>query len=609
MGRKTAISRPPFNVRARAALTVPIHVITWACCAFIAEATQAQITFQDVSADAQLDFLHWDGVVPSDTSDVVVGLLYMVAGVAAGDFDRDGWVDLFVTRLNAPSLLLRNLQNGTFENVGAERGINLTAYATGCAWADVDNDGDLDLYVLTMKPSLRNYFYVNDGTGHFTEDAANRGLLLAGGVDDPRQFISASFGDYDLDGQLDLYVTKWAESIPDNRLFHNEGQGYFIDATISAQLLAGDSWQFTPRFSDIDGDGWVDLLVASDFGQTRLYLNQADGTFSDITASASVGTDENGMGATTGDLDNDGDLDWFVTSIFDPDEICEAINCGWKYSGNRLYRNDGLALFGDATDFSGVRDGGWGWGTSFLDYDNDGDLDLAMTNGVIFPWHPFEDVFNTDPVRLWRNDGPGAMVDAGAATGFVDTRSGKGMAVFDYDRDGDLDLFIANNADFPVLYRNDGGEANDYLRIRLIGRQTNRDGIGARVFVLPTPDGTEQMREVSASSNYMSHNEMTSHFGLGSSAGIIHRVRVEWPRSGFATTLSDVAVNQTITVVEPRFGDCDDSLPSHNWVCFEACADGPGAFTGAGCERFDADQDGDVDLCDFAQFQRTYVRP
>ena len=460
-----------------------------------------------------------------------------------------------------------------------------------------------------MKPSLRNYFYVNDGTGHFTEDAANRGLLLAGGVDDPRQFISASFGDYDLDGQLDLYVTKWAESIPDNRLFHNEGQGYFIDATISAQLLAGDSWQFTPRFSDIDGDGWVDLLVASDFGQTRLYLNQADGTFSDITASASVGTDENGMGATTGDLDNDGDLDWFVTSIYDPDETCEAINCGWKYSGNRLYRNDGLALFGDATDFSGVRDGGWGWGTSFLDYDNDGDLDLAMTNGVIFPWHPFEDVFNTDPVRLWRNDGPGAMVDAGAATGFVDTRSGKGMAVFDYDRDGDLDLFIANNADFPVLYRNDGGEANDYLRIRLIGRQTNRDGIGARVFVLPTPDGTEQMREVSASSNYMSHNEMTSHFGLGSSAGIIHRVRVKWPRSGFATTLSDVAVNQMITVVEPRFGDCDDSMPSHNWVCFEACADGPGAFTGAGCERFDADQDGDVDLCDFAQFQRTYVRP
>ncbi|MAE68160.1 MAG: hypothetical protein CMJ18_28250, partial [Phycisphaeraceae bacterium] len=283
-----------------------------------------------------------------------------------------------------------------------------------------------------------------------------------------------------------------------------------------------------PRFTDLDDDGHPDLALVADFGTSRLYWNDGDGTFTDGTHDASVGTDENGMGSAIADFDGDGLLDWFITSIYDPEDTCGAGGCNWGTTGNRMFRNLGDRTFDDVTDEAGVRDGGWGWGASGLDYDNDGDMDLAMTNGINFETDR-DDPFETDRSRLWRNDGGGSFTEVGEDLGVTDVRPGKGLLTFDYDGDGDLDLFIVNHGDAPVLYRNDGGNENDWLQVRVVGVQSNRDGIGARVTVTPDLDAPEQVlvREIDGGSHYLAQSDLVAHFGLGPSAGTVDRVRAE----------------------------------------------------------------------------------
>ncbi|GJM24562.1 MAG: RNA-binding protein [Phycisphaerae bacterium] len=560
--------------------------------------------FTDVSTSAGVHELQWDAVFPSSVT-FSVELLYMSAGVAAGDFDNDGWVDLYVTRVNVPNLLFKNNGAGGFIEIGASAGVSLSQYSSGCGWADVNNDGHLDLYVNSISQVERNHLFINNGNSTFTEDAIARGVDMPQvGPNGSRSYTSVAFGDYDLDGDLDMYVTEWRLSSGQNTLFQNDGTGHFTNVTSIAGLSVTNMAGFAPRFTDIDNDGWPDLLVAADFLTSKMFHNNQDGTFTDITNSANVGTDENGMGATTGDIDHDGDIDWFVTSIFDPDETCSENPCIWGNTGNRFYSNLGSLAFADTTDTWGVRNGYWGWGTSFLDYDNDGDLDLGMTNGLDVPFSAFEDPFNFDPVRLWRNDGAGTMTEVAAAANIADTRSGKGFAVFDYDRDGDLDIYVANNGDYPVVGRNDGGNDNDWLQVRLTGIQTNSFGVGARIYVQTENGGTEQMHEMSASSNYMSHNPLVAHFGLGNDAPSIHQVRVVWPISGFETILSDVAPNQFLTIVEPQVGDCNfsNATDTDDVACFAACLDGPSATFGLGCNLVDFDNDQDVDLFDYQAF-------
>jgi hypothetical protein len=257
------------------------------------------------------------------------------------------------------------------------------------------------------------------------------------------------------------------------------------------------------------------------------------------------------MGSTFGDFDGDGDLDWFVTSIHDPAETCELHPCNWSYSGNRLYRNEGGRAFSDATDAAGVRAGYWGWGAAFFDWENDADLDLVMTNGVEFPKELWEDAFNTDPMRLWRNDGTGNMVEVSAGEGITDTRSGKGLLVFDYDSDGDLDLFVVNNAAGPTLYRNEQAPGNAWLRLRVRGSISNRDGIGSQVRVWRSLPGPPQVREVGAASHFVGQSEPELHFGLGAGIATVARIEVFFPASGVTVVRRDVVVNQTITIEEP----------------------------------------------------------
>ena len=531
-------------------------VAGWSVCA-------QSVQFEDVTVNAGVSYLHWDGTLAPEISGPELELAYMTGGAAAGDFDGINGPDLYATRMGAPNLLFRNTGNANFDEVGDDAGVAVSGLSSGCAWGDVDNDGDLDLYVVTFDPGGQNHLFMNDGMGSFTDEAVARGVdMPSAGF---RLLTSAAFGDYNLDGALDLFVTEWISGFSDqNKLFRNDGTGHFEDVTQQAGVFVGQFSGFAPGFADMDNDGWPEILVAADFGTSQLFKNLQNGTFDNITLSARVGTDENGMGSTIGDCDGDGFPDWFVTSIYDPANTCQIVACSWGTTGNRMFLNrlDSVSRFLDFTSTAGVRDGGWGWGTSFLDVENDGDLDLAMTNGVAFPFSEADDHFNNDPVKLWENDGTGNFTEVSVESQFVDDGSGKGFVVFDYDRDGNQDIFVVNNASQPVLFRNNGGNTNDWLRVSLRGHTTNTWGVGARVTVQATADGPVQVQDMFANSNFMSQNETVVHFGFGSDVTTLHSVRVTWPASGFEQELADISTNQLLVIEEPRRvyirGDAND---------------------------------------------------
>ncbi len=514
----------------------------------------------------------------------------MSGGAAAADYDNDGYVDLYVTRLDAPDILFRNRGDGRFEDVTAHVGLGeFDLQSNGAAWLDIDNDGDMDLYLTTIG-ERRFYLFVNDGTGRFTEEALVRGAAIAS--DYPHSGFSVAVGDYDLDGWLDLHVTEWgtASLIPSgspaySRLLRNRGKtdpGHFEDVTAVAGVALDDvrsqseesaaalgigqaskgPFAFASAFTDLDLDGWPDLAIVSDYGHTRLFWNNGDGTFTDGTISALVGSDKSGMGSAFGDFDSDGDLDWFVSSIFAADDRCAStLECDPRdATGNRLYLNEGDRLFSDATDSVGVRNGGWGWGAVFLDYDNDGDLDLMMVNGM----HHSDDTAQSalDYARFWVNSGTGPLRESARDVGLTHRDAGKGVLTFDYDRDGDLDLFIVNNGGAPRLYRNDGGNVSAWIRVRLVGSETNSSGIGATVLLTPVLGGPTQMREVGVGGHFLGQSEVTAHFGLGADLAAVDRITVTWPVTGRVTVLENVPAGVAITVREGEDGFYIDGPPS-----------------------------------------------
>lgn len=477
----------------------------------------------------------------------------MTGGAAVGDVDADGWDDLLVTRMDAPLLLFRNLGNGTFTDVAAAAGLQEATRTNGAAFADVDNDGDLDLFLTTVAGN-RAYLYINDGAGHFTEEAAARGALAPSTPVNVNKYTaySVNVGDYDNDGWVDVRYSFWR--VGESRLLRNRGRiapGYFVDVTAAAGIDT-KMLEFSATFTDLDRDGWLDLALAGDFRTSRLYWNNGDGTFVNGTAAAGVGTDENGMGSTLGDFDGDGDLDWFVTSIYDPDETCETGQCNWGYTGNRLYRNGGDRHFTSATNAAGVRDGYWGWGAVFFDADNDADLDLVMTNGANFPGSLDRLTrFTSDPMRFWENAGGGQMTEVSTNAGVLDNRSGKGLLTFDYDQDGDLDLFVVNNGDAPILYRNDSSNLGDWLRIRFTGSAQAYEGLNAFITVTAAEGGPAQVREMGVSSHFLGQSERVAHFGLGpASPTPVYEVRVEW-QCGEVETYGNLARNQVLVLTAP----------------------------------------------------------
>ncbi len=503
------------------------------------------LSFARLSTNAGLDYLHgFSRFTPSTEA---------VAGVAVGDYDGDGWLDLYIAQGDTgPNLLYRNVSQGgdlLFEDVAAAAGVAMSPRdkSSGPAFVDYDGDGDDDLFVGSIEYSSFKVFR-NNGDGTFEDVTAAAGFSGLARENN----VSLAFADYDQDQDLDLFIGHW--TFTDNELppgspqflWQNNGDGTFTDvsdATLMSVAAISDSedFTFTPTFADIDNDRDLDLLLVADNNTSQVIVNNGDQggglyTFSRVT-DESVITDQAGMGSAVADFDNDGDLDWFVSSIEEQGNR--------DRSGNRFYRNDGNGIFSDATNDTGVRSGYWGWASCAADFNNDGHLDIFHVNGIGTEAGTSEFVF--DPSRLFIADGDGSFTEYSEELGIEDPRQGRGIVCFDGDRDGDIDIFIANNGDFPSLYRNDGGNDLNWLNVELQGTSPNTAAIGARIFV--TSSGFTQMREITNGNNYVSQNPAEQHFGLNQLTSV-PSVRIVWP-DGSETERLGVTANQRIRVSYP----------------------------------------------------------
>jgi hypothetical protein len=541
------------NIRRRSvALAVGAGVVgAWRA----APARAGEVHFANVTAASGINYVQLTNVPPFP-SGPLADMPAQTGGAAAGDFDGDGWTDLFVTRYDNTPILYRNLHNGTFADVTPAalkvKDGNGAAIATnGAVWGDVNNDGHLDLFVESHNYD-RHFLFMGSGAGGFTEEAVARGVAHDYG--NKRFGMSPALGDYNRDGYLDLVTTEWSldtTGTRGTRLFKNAGAGnagHFTDVTQAAGVVppylvgAGNRpLSFAGRFTDLDRDGWADLAITSDNGTSQLLWNKHDGTFQDGTVAAGVNTSGSEMGSTVGDFNGDGRPDWFVSAI---------TNTG----GNRLYRNLGNRTFAEVSVPAGVRDGGWGWGSAFVDYDNDGKPDLIHTNGM--PYYVPE--YFTDQTRVFHNEGNGTFTATATALGVTDTGMGKGLLTFDYDNDGDLDLFIVNNGGQPILYRNDGGNANHWLKVKPVGGAgsgvagagTNRDGYGVLVTVIDASLPRALTLEIDGGSNYLGQSDPTAFFGLGPDfAGTIDLVQILWP-GGTLQEFRNVAPDQMLVPLE-----------------------------------------------------------
>ena len=475
-------------------------------------------------------------------------------GGAVGDIDADGDLDIFIVPGNTgPNLLYLNQGGAGFREDASGAGLAFTKSATetyrqsGPIFGDLDGDGDLDLFLGGLENDPSQIFQ-NDGTGQFTDVTAGSGIDF---MSSPHT-ISAALGDYDGDGDLDMAMAHWGTPRDRNNpgetetLWRNETTGGAIKFTavsqqagISSELgldrtggVLGEDhdYTFAPGFADIDGDGDQDLLSVADFGSSRVFINDGDGTFTNITDPTII-TDTNGMGAAIGDYDGDGDMDWFVSSI----------------DGNRLYQNTG-GNFIYPTEAADVDKGGWGWGSCFADFNADGRLDIYQTNGWDVGMDPENSPYADDTSRLWMSNPDGSFEDMANASGMLDAEQGRGVICDDFDADGDVDVLLLTLDDqqAALLWTNELSDANT-LSVILEGKAPNTFGVGALVSI--TVSGITQTRLVGVNSNFISHNSTVQYFGLGD-ATEIETLRVVWP-DGVVTDMTNIDANQSLTLQHP----------------------------------------------------------
>ncbi len=448
--------------------------------------------------------------------------MWYAGGVAVADIDGDCDLDAFLPRgREGANALLVNNNDGTYTDQGVALGLERFFVSSAPVFGDLDADGDVDLIVGGTLGGRTGVFR-NDGPAGFVDTTSDWGLLVT------RDSYASALVDYDGDGDLDLAQAHWwlseTQLLDPQRLWRNDS-GTFVDVT-AASGLNGFNYAFCMSFADFDSDGDPDLAIAGDFEQSTALRNDA-GVF---LATSQPLTDENGMGGAVGDVDGDGDLDWFVTSISGPPASVDEIPRG--HSGNRLYLNDGAGNFTDQSELAGVRDGGWGWGACMADFDNDGHLDIFHVNGMGAASVPAE--FLVEPARLFHNNGDGTFTQMAADVGIADNGMGRGVVCADADRDGDLDVWIANVGQPHRLYRNDGGNSGHFLEvIAPIGTWVEIDA-----------GGRTQVRQVIGGGGFQGSGPAEVHFGLGSTT-TIDELRVAYPQAE-ATILTAVDSNQIL---------------------------------------------------------------
>ncbi len=496
--------------------------------------------FHDVSAAAGITATHrglWD--------DKETRQGYLAIGQAWGDYDRDGWLDLYVTGNLDPNVLYRNNQDGSFSVSEFSPSLSLPDRASGgVVWADYDNDGWLDLYVLNYGA---NTLFRNEAGAGF------RDVTLEAGLGDTGKGTSGTFGDYNNDGWLDLYITNWScfpECDPvdftrqQDRLYLNNSDGSFTDVSASLEYRLTLGAGFVPGFLDYDGDGDLDLYVVNDKLQNEignlLWRNDGAGCghwcWSNVAAESGSDLLINGMGLDASDYDNDGDVDMYIT-----DMVYQM----------HLLMNDGSGGFRNRARSTGAAinmgpDQGVGWGAAFFDFDNDGWQDLYVATTQYFQTFPELEVsfMNALPDALFRNNGHRSFIDVSGESGIDAPVATLGVAYADYDRDGDLDLVTGNWNSGYRLYQNQGND-NQWLSLALRGGgAVNRDAVGSTVY-LSTEARPTQMQTVKIGSGLGGNNQQALHFGLGAARSA--DLRVVWS-NGAQCSLEDIPANQQLVL-------------------------------------------------------------
>jgi hypothetical protein len=520
--------------------------------------------FRDIAAEAGLVHLYPNGGM--ETKEFIIETTG--SGVALLDYDNDGALDVFViSGAGAPSRLYKGDGAGKFRDVSAAMGISRTGWGQGACAGDYDNDGFTDLFVTYWG---QNSLYRNEGGKRFRDVTKEAGLSQ----DRVRYNAGCAFLDYDRDGRLDLFVSNyvifsfeetpkpganpycWYMTLPvncgprglpfdRNILYHAEPGGTFKD--VSEKSGIGEPNQhycLTALAGDFDDDGWPDIFVSCDQTPSLLYINQRDGTFAEEAVFRGAAFDENGksmsgMGATAADYDHSGRLSIFRTNFSDERET--------------LYRNRGKGEFEDVTITSGMAHNTRfvGWGCSFFDFDNDGWKDLLLVNGHVFPEVERKkiDIHFKDRRILYRNLGGGKFEDISekSGAGITDRHSSRGVATGDIDNDGTLEVLINNQGEAPSLLKVTGGRRGNWIQLHLQGTKSNRSAIGARVRV--TANGMTQMDEVRSGGGYISQSDLRLHFGLGAAARV-DRIEIVWP-SGEKEERTNLGANRVLTLQEP----------------------------------------------------------
>lgn len=447
-------------------------------------------------------------------------------GVACGDFNNDGYLDLFLPNGAAQQdYLYLNNGDGSFREVAAAAGIGDTLNGVGTACGDIDNDGDLDIYVANYLGE--NKLYLNDGNARFTETGK------AAGVAHPGPGTSVAFVDYNNDRWLDIYVLNQSHASR-SVFYRNNGDGTFTDVTMETNTgVTGLSLGVV--FFDCDLDGDPDLLVVDEFREDHLFRNNGDGTFTDISAAAEPEEfNSAGMGVDAADIDHDGDFDFLIGDYYlDP-----------------LFLNNGAGQFTDVAAQRGIDNTGVGWGVNFMDYDNDGDKDVYIVNG------PMVTQSRDEPNVFYTNDGNGFFTRQNESFGTSFTGDGRGSVCADFNRDGYPDIFfVCVLRGKSKLLLNRGGD-NNWLVLKLIGTESNRSAVGARVEV--KTGILTQVDEVRAGSSYASMHSLELEFGLRKH-DVVDRITIYWP-SGIKQVLTNVTANQYLTITETP-ADENNNLP------------------------------------------------